>query len=40
MVQKQAFLKPASTDELKRCAGEDIPELFTARWAELADTVP
>ncbi|XP_060858011.1 peroxidase-like [Metopolophium dirhodum] len=40
-IQKQVFLKPASTGELKLCKeGDEIPRIFVSRWAELAQTIP
>ncbi|KAL4126888.1 hypothetical protein QTP88_011088 [Uroleucon formosanum] len=39
-IQKQAFLKPTSTDELQLCEGDEIPKIFMSRWAELAQTLP
>jgi len=37
MMQKQAFLKPDSTDELPRCNTELIPTISISQWSDLAD---
>jgi len=39
-MQKEAFLKPASSDQILLCENEIIPKIYYNGWADFAITLP